>query len=83
MAEKLSELSELLYRVSTFGKAFRGDAFSVLSALVWEGEVSEKALAAFEQQADELMLELSNLITDVRNFANEVGVVKTEEDNHE
>jgi hypothetical protein len=80
MAERLSEL---LYRVSTFGKAFRGDAFSVLTALVADGAVSEKALAAFEQQADELMLELSNLITDVRNFANEVGVVKTEEDNHE
>lgn len=80
MAEKLSELR---FRAANLGKAFRGDAFSILTALVADGEVSEEALATFEQRVDELMLELSDFAADVRNFANAVGVVKTEEGNHE
>ena len=76
MAEKLSELR---FRAANLEKAFRGDAF----ALVADGEVSEEALATFEQRVDELMLELSDFAADVRNYANAVGVVKTEEGNHE
>jgi hypothetical protein len=60
-----------------------GTLWVMAPAELVDGEVSEEALATFEQRVDELMLELSDFAADVRNFANEVGVVKTEEGNHE
>lgn len=46
----------------------------------------EEKLARYlelKREIDELLLELSDFVADVRNFANAYGIGKTEEGNHE